>query len=491
MSLLSVYGAVTGWLGAATAHLSGGSMQPNGPARRRGIVPRLPLLLLVGLALAALMPNLLSAAVAATPSLQVSLDKPVAGARLTISGSGFPARRTVTLTWDGAAFGSPSLKTSSSGTFRLRTTVPKSAADGQHTLQASVGTSSADATVQIASGRAKTPTATSTRTPSPTATATVSPTATASPSPTATQTATAAPTATVGTNSVVPKLLFGVGATADGAKTSRLATEAPVKLLTTWYNGPGDLSWLSSWSKDLVPQSYAAGYALHLVVFSDGPESNLTTAYGPACGRPYPLSDGFLNDMTRLAQIFKGSGKLYVTLFTEVQTYACTDNQWTGSENYFRALQDRYLATRDVFHREAPGAQVSLGWGGWQTRWDNPTTGAGRSLFAHFADVLNASDFQSFQAMQSDTNVEDVRAMTRTLHAYGNGRVLLAHYKPDNGSQTTWHNDVSALFTDPMLTELTGNGLFGFSFMDRANLDNNEADYQLAKAAVTRYGTSP
>jgi hypothetical protein len=50
-------------------------------------------------------------------------------------------------------------------------------------------------------------------------------------------------------------------------------------------------------------------------------------------------------------------------------------------------------------------------------------------MFQHFADVLRASDFQSFQAMQSDGNVEDVRAMVRTLGAYG--PVMLAHYKPN------------------------------------------------------------
>jgi hypothetical protein len=46
--------------------------------------------------------------------------------------------------------------------------------------------------------------------------------------------------------------------------------------------------------------------------------------------------------------------------------------------------------------------------------------------------VLRASDFQSFQAMATDTNTGDIRAMVRVLGAYG--PVMLAHYKPDNGS---------------------------------------------------------
>ena len=56
-------------------------------------------------------------------------------------------------------------------------------------------------------------------------------------------------------------------------------------------------------------------------------------------------------------------------------------------------------------------------------------------MFQYFEDVLRASDFQSFQAMSSDANIEDVRAMVKRLGVYG--PVLLAHYKPDNGSQAT------------------------------------------------------
>ena len=79
------------------------------------------------------------------------------------------------------------------------------------------------------------------------------------------------------------------------------------------------------------------------------------------------------------------------------------------------ALKDRYIETLAVFHQNAPNAKVSLGWGGWQTRFDDPSTGAGRSMFAYFADVMRASDFQSFQAMQTDSNAADVRAMTHVL----------------------------------------------------------------------------
>ena len=170
--------------------------------------------------------------------------------------------------------------------------------------------------------------------------------------------------------SVVPKLVFGLGPTASGARNSALALQAPLGLLTTWYNGPRDLIWMASWKRSVIPQAYAAGYALHLIVYVGGAESTIATNYGPACGRPYPLSAGFLDDMRALAQIFAGSASgpaLYVTLFTEFQTYPCTDNAWSPNAPttaYYRALKDRYLAARDAIKQQAPNANVALGWGG-------------------------------------------------------------------------------------------------------------------------------
>nr|MDQ2999017.1 hypothetical protein [Chloroflexota bacterium] len=209
------------------------------------------------------------------------------------------------------------------------------------------------------------------------------------------------------------------------------------------------------------------------------------------CGRPYPLSAGFLDDMRALAQTFSGSAAgpaLYVTLFTEFQTYACTDNAWNPNaptNAYYRALKDRYRETLAVFHQHAPNANVALGWGGWQTRWDDPAQGAGRSMFQYFDDVMRVSDFQSFQAMQSDANIEDVRAMVKRLGSYG--PVLLAHYKPDNGSQATFERDLRAMLTDASLTELTHDGLFAWSFMDETNLDASASIFQFTKQAIQHY----
>ena len=289
-----------------------------------------------------------------------------------------------------------------------------------------------------------------------------------------------------------PRLLFGIGPEADQARATPLARQAPVRMLTSWYNGPGDLAWMAGWRTSEVPRAYAAGYHLHLIVYAGDAEGPVATPHGQACGRGYPLSDGFLDDMGRLARIFAGPAggpRLYVSLFTEFQTYPCQDNAWNAdpaATAYYLALKDRYRAAMQVFHQRAPNARVSLSWGGWQARWDDRATGAGRSLFRHFADVLRASDFQSFQAMSTDGNTGDIRAMVRLLGAYG--PVMLAHYKPDNGSGDVFEADLRAIFTDRYLAEVTADGLFAMSFMDGTNLAASGDLHELARAAVRRYG---
>lgn len=291
----------------------------------------------------------------------------------------------------------------------------------------------------------------------------------------------------------VPKLLFGLGTEADGALKAPLVHDAPVGMLSSWFNGHGDLSWMTGWSANLIPGQYAAGRALHLVVYANGSTTATTqTRYGAACGRPYPLSAQFQSDMATLARAWAGRAAgpaLYVTMFTEFQTYACHRNAWFPDTAYWSALKDAYTRARATFHAYAPNARVSLGWGGWQDRTDSPSTGGGRSMFKYFADVMGASDFQSFQAMQSDTNAADVLAMTATLHAWG--PVMLAHYKPDDGSQATFDADTTTMLTDSYLAQATAAGLFAFSFMDQVNMNANPTDYARIRDAVIRYGIAP
>ena len=240
-----------------------------------------------------------------------------------------------------------------------------------------------------------------------------------------------------------------------------------------------------------MPAAYAQGKSLQLIVWTGSDEVTLATKYGPACGRSYPFSSSFESDMQELATIFSGSGPLYVSMFTEFQTYPCKDNIWQGNENYFSALKDQYRVAQRIFKTYAPNAQLSLTWGGWQGSWDDPGRGGGASLLPHFADVMNASDFQSFQAMDSHSNVADIKTMTRLLHGYGVGahnKVMVAHYKPDNQSQVTWQTDLDAIFVPDVMAGLQQNGLFAFSFMDEQNINASEASYQQAKQIVSTYG---
>ena len=230
---------------------------------------------------------------------------------------------------------------------------------------------------------------------------------------------TSIPTIDTTTSNATSPFYFAMGAEASGDLTTPLVQQAPVKMLTSWYNGHSDLSWMTGWHRSFIPSLYAKGYVLQLVVWSGGPEVNLQTRYGPACGRAYPLSSQFLQDMVSLAKTFQGNGQLYVSLFAEFSTYTCKDNQWVGNENYYNALKDQYRAALSIFHTYAPKSRVSICWGGWIDRWDSPGVIGGRSLINKFSDIMSISDFQSFQSMETGTNVGDVLNMTKLLHPWG------------------------------------------------------------------------
>lgn len=270
-------------------------------------------------------------------------------------------------------------------------------------------------------------------------------------------------------------------------------------MLTSWYNEPEDLGWLRR--PGVFATRYAQGFAAHLIVFSDAtaaaPEQPIQTAFGTACGRPYPLSDRFLGDMQTLAKAFAGAADgppLYITLFTEFQTYACKDNAWNPdpqTQAYYKALKARYMEALTVFHQNAPNARVSLGWGGWQARLaGDAATGSYREMFQYFADVMEASDFHSFQAMQSDSNVSDIRAMTSTLHSYGNKPVMLSHYKPDRSGSGAIFQAVRTLLTSDAIADLNQRGLFAWSFMDVAYAPVGSDILAYVVDAVSKYGSA-
>ncbi|HEY5630129.1 MAG TPA: hypothetical protein VIR16_11515 [Candidatus Limnocylindrales bacterium] len=383
----------------------------------------------------------------------------VPGTRMLIRGARFPHYVWVRIRWDGSSYGMPLVRTNSYGSFAVRITVPTRARPGRHYVTAVRNG------IVLARVSVTVPTPAPAPTPTPVATPTPTPTPVPAPSGQATS-----------------KLLFGLGTELDGDLTAPITSAAPVHMLTSWFNGTGDLSWMSGWAANAIPNAYAAGYSLHLIVYaSSSTQTTTSTTYGSANGRPYPLSAQFLTDMTALSKIWAGSAggpPLYVTLFTEFQTYAPTPT-WSDNVAYWSALKDAYRSALGIFHANAPNARVSLGWGGWEARMTSP-------MFADFADVMGISDFQSFQAMQGDTNVADIEAMTTQLAKYG--PVMVAHYKPDNSSQTVFDADTTALFTDTEVAKLAGAGLFAFSFMDDKNMDATTSTYTRITSAIQRYG---
>jgi hypothetical protein len=164
------------------------------------------------------------------------------------------------------------------------------------------------------------------------------------------------------------------------------------------------------------------------------------------------------------------------------------DNEWDSATNYYLALKDQYRAAYQVLHANAANVHVSLGFGGWLGTYDYPQKHGGRSLIAKFTDIMKMSDFQSFQAMNDGPNMNpaQIKTMVNILHPYG--PVMLAHFKPDNGSQSTFDSDVRTIFTDDFIKQITAAGLFAMSFMTN---DNPNADLAFVKAAVIRYGRSP
>lgn len=145
---------------------------------------------------------------AAGPSLAVSPDKGVPGAKITVTGAGFSPKASVQITWDGSATGMPRASATGRGSFRVSMKVPK-AAVGAHTVgavqksSAAAAAIQAAATFQVTAVVAPTPKPTQKArapkleaTPKPTAKATPTPAPTTAPTPAPTAAPTTAPSAT-------------------------------------------------------------------------------------------------------------------------------------------------------------------------------------------------------------------------------------------------------------------------------------------------------
>lgn len=283
-----------------------------------------------------------------------------------------------------------------------------------------------------------------------------------------------APTAAPSGPATDTRVTFGLGSQAEAALRSKLTADAPIRILSNWYNGPADLSWMTdAYHRSVYADAKARGFALHLITWTPLPEGPIS---GKGCGRAYPVSEGWAADMQRVAEAMRPD---WVTLMTEFQTYACEDNRWSGNEAYWQALIANYERAVPIFR--AVGSKVSIGWGGWQTQTD-------RSLDGPFTAITE--DFHSFQAMHGVSNVQAIRDMTAFLGSPS----MLAHHMPDNDTNddatrnATFKADWQTLATDASIADLVADGLFAWSIVNDVGWSDDPETYALVRDAIVRYG---
>ena len=123
------------------------------------------------------------------------------------------------------------------------------------------------------------------------------------------------------------ELMWGIGNEIPAARETPLYQQAPLQMVTSWFNKPDDLEWMRYYNdRNTLSELYQQGYAQELVIWlAEDPQ--------------YALSQQFQTDLEELIGIFKGNGPqygpLYVVLFTEFETYS--DNP-----DYFPELKQNH-----------------------------------------------------------------------------------------------------------------------------------------------------
>ncbi|MEV4702441.1 hypothetical protein [Actinoplanes sp. NPDC049316] len=281
---------------------------------------------------------------------------------------------------------------------------------------------------------------------------------------------------TDGTNGTTapPRILWGIGDQLGPALGSSLYRHGVAHMVTAWFNGPGDLDWMSETDGSAAAGIYAAGGAVELVVWLDDDPQ-------------YAISTRFQSDIRLLTRLHKGSGPdygpLYVVLFTELETYS------GGDPAYRTALLDAYRRAVVAIHEEYSGARVALGFGGYG--WDGVHD---RDLTA-YRDAIAVSDFVTVQQMQpceglltgQDDAAARVRTSVRQLGRYGKP-VMISHFKlwgDERCQREAFERFTADVFTAASLRDLVRDGLFAWGFM--ADDYINEASPR--DAAVRRIAT--
>lgn len=264
-------------------------------------------------------------------------------------------------------------------------------------------------------------------------------------------------------------MLFGLGPEAPEQLDSPLIQQSNVKILTSWLNSRNDIdTWFRAWTVPggLLDQIWSKGYILHIITWGWGERH---------------ASQEFIDDMTVLANmILRPDDGKHIVLFslaTELQTYATPNNVYNEvTKPFYDSLMEYLRIAKNTIKSIASNSRVSFGWGGWQSRWDNPPAGEGRSMFKYFGDLMREMDFMSFQLMKTDYNIggggawdtglDDLQGMIEEIRPY-NSRLMVAHHgeNPPAGLPC-FKTDVTNLFQDAYMTDIRSKGLFAFSFMN-------------------------
>jgi hypothetical protein len=273
-----------------------------------------------------------------------------------------------------------------------------------------------------------------------------------------------------------PQILWGIGDQLSSAVKSPIYRNAPVNMVTAWYNGPGDLGWMSGYQKgSTISDLYGQGKAIELVIWL-GDHTD------------YAISSQFLEDARVLAQTFKGNGphrgRLYVVMFSELETYS-------SDPGYFANLKRAYFQAMAIFRKENANARVALGLGGYA--WESTPN---RDL-SFWDGAIRASDFAAVQAMQACDSERDgqniiipqIRSSVRQLGTYGKP-VMISHFKlwGDPSCQTAaFDKFMRGIFTERSISALAADNLFAWNFMDDHYINKPGPTHETAKRLIAAY----
>ncbi|MDR0547122.1 MAG: T9SS type A sorting domain-containing protein [Dysgonamonadaceae bacterium] len=301
------------------------------------------------------------------------------------------------------------------------------------------------------------------------------------------------------------KILWGYGANFSGYAGSEMGKQSDLKILSHWYNGIIDRSWIFGYTSQTISNWYAQGYGIQLMVWL-GPGAH-SKSMDYAAGDVITVNGEdywFQADLERLINVFRGSGPvygpLYVVLFSELETY--------GSDvAYKNKLQKSYLDCVQLIHRLCPWAEVGLGFGGYGWSGSQLST---RDL-SFWQPSINASDFVCTQSMQDYRNWREqpyqIRSAVKQLGSYGKP-VMISHFEiwetpnqmefAPRQTKPAFINFMNDMYTEESLNNLYDDGLrmwvytgksfirdlSGRNFSDTTFVHNNQSIHY---DAITNY----